>query len=168
MSALAALKWSIFDERKPLSISALGSLVRNALQQIVGRDGIATTCIVNTYGAQIFRIARPIPATSVKQTQPLGPFQQHLHRRRLPACPPAGRALAHRFKSAADRLKRDVWVRALDGSNDGGQAVVSFAAASSGPHSLGEKAVADIGIHGAEQTALRPLALAGQGAVDDP
>ena len=45
-------------------------------------------------------------------------------------------ALAHRFQSGADRLKRDVGIRALDGGDDGGQAVVGLAAA--GAVSLGK------------------------------
>ena len=86
---------------------------------------------------------------SVEQAQPLGPLQQHLHGRRLPVYPPAGRALPHRFQPVADRLKRDVGIRALDSSDDGGKAVVGFTAPGAVKDRVGQKAVADLGIHGA-------------------
>ena len=66
---------------------------------------------------------------STQQAKPFRPLQEQLHRGGLPACPPTGRALAHCLQPGADRLKRDVGVRALDGGDDGGQAVVGFAAA---------------------------------------
>lgn len=53
-------------------------------------------------------------------------------------------------------------IRALDGGDDGGQTVVGFAAAGAVQDRLGQ-AVADIGIHGAQQSALRPLSFTGQG-----
>jgi hypothetical protein len=83
--------------------------------------------------------------------------------RSLPACAPAWRALAHRFQPGADRLKRDVGICAFYCSNDGGQTVVRFATAGAVQDRLGQEAVADIGIHGAQTAALRPLALAGRG-----
>lgn len=66
------------DGKTPRYISILGGLARRALQQFVALDVVATACIVDAFGTQIFRIARPIPGTSLKQPEPFGPLQQHL------------------------------------------------------------------------------------------
>jgi hypothetical protein len=55
----------------------------------------------------------------------------------------------------------------FDAGRDGGQAVVGIAATGTAQHGFVQEAVADIGVHGAQQSALGPLARAGQGAVDD-
>jgi hypothetical protein len=95
------------------------------------------------------------------------PLQQHFHRRRLPSRSATRRAFAHRFQPFTDRLKRDVGICALDASNNGGQAIVRFAAPGAGQHLGRQEAVADIGLHRAEQAALGPATRLGQGGVDD-
>ncbi len=58
--------------------------------------------------------------------------------------------------------------RTLDASDNRGQAVVGLASSSATKHFIGQKPVAHIGFHCAQKAALRPVAVVGQGAIDDP
>jgi len=103
----------------------------------------------------------------LQKAQLLRAFEQHPHGRRLPAGASARGAFAHGFQPVTDRLERDVRVRALDASDNRGQAVVGFSSSSATKHFIGQKPVADIGLHSAQETALGSATRLGQGAVDD-
>ena len=58
-----------------------------------------------------------IPRRSVGQPHPPSPVQEHLDRRRLPACPPAGCALPHGLQPGADRPKGEIRDRTTKGQH---------------------------------------------------
>ena len=105
---------------------------------------------------------------ALQQAQLLRAFQQHPHGRRLPAGASTRGAFAHGFQPVTDRLERDVRVRTLDASDNRGQAVVGLASSSATKHFIWQKPVAHLGFHCAQKAALRPVAVVGQGAIDDP
>ena len=57
------------------------------------------------------------PRRSVGQPHPPSPVREHLDRRRLPACPPAGCALPHGLQPGADRPKGEIRDRTTDGQH---------------------------------------------------
>ncbi len=72
-----------------------------------------------------------------KQPQPFGVSQHHPHRKGLPSCPPRGACVRAWPRAGPEGLKVDVGIRALDGGDDGGQAVVGVAPPGSAEDGIG-------------------------------
>ena len=72
-------------------------------------------------------------------------------------------SLAHGVQRVTDGLKGDVAIRAFDGGNKCGQAVIRFAAPGWSRHLGRRKAVADTAVHGAGKAGLRPAPRLGPG-----
>ena len=123
LSGRGVLRAPISVDGKLLKISVLGNCALRLLQHIVASWEVTTRCIVSTYRNQPAESDGRFSGISVEHAQLLGSRQQRRHRRRLPACPPAGCALGHRFQPDADRLERTAGIRALDGGGGRGPAL---------------------------------------------
>lgn len=108
------------------------------------------------------------PSSRLDEPESPRPFQQHPYGGWLPAGSPTRGALTHGFQSVANCLQGNLGVRTFDCCDNRRQAIVGFAASGAAKHFIGQIAVAHICFHGAEQAALGPMAIWGQGAIDNP